>query len=98
MRVEDREPLVGIHPNIVTAERFRYYSVADVPRYNQRTWRLAVDGEGLGGSLKLRFDDLYHFPPHALKATFRCVTGWRVRDCVWAGVRLRDVLDVAQPN
>jgi DMSO/TMAO reductase YedYZ molybdopterin-dependent catalytic subunit len=26
------------------------------------------------------------------------VTGWRVRDCVWAGVRLRDLLDIAQPN
>jgi DMSO/TMAO reductase YedYZ molybdopterin-dependent catalytic subunit len=100
MQPDDREPLEGVHPNKPpdTTDRFRYYSVTDVPAYNARAWRLAVDGEGATGSLKLRFDDLRSFPNMAIKSTFRCVTGWRVRDCVWRGVRLRDVLDATSPN
>jgi DMSO/TMAO reductase YedYZ molybdopterin-dependent catalytic subunit len=95
---EDREPSEGIHPNIVPPERFRYYSVGDIPDFTERSWRLTVDGAGLDGSMELRLADLRAFPNVAIKATFRCVTGWRVRDCIWRGVRVRDVVDANQPN
>jgi DMSO/TMAO reductase YedYZ molybdopterin-dependent catalytic subunit len=93
MDVDPREASEGYHPNIVTTERFRYYSVGYMPGYNPRTWRLRVDGEGLNGNLTITLAQLQAFPNVALKATFRCVTGWRVRDNVWRGVRVRDVID-----
>ena len=93
MDITPEESSIGQHPNIVTTERFRYYSVGYVPDYNPRTWRLRIDGEGLDQHLTLTLDQLKSYPNIALKATFRCVTGWRVRDNIWRGVRLRDVID-----
>jgi DMSO/TMAO reductase YedYZ molybdopterin-dependent catalytic subunit len=62
MTPDDREPVEGIHPNIVQSERFRYYSVADIPSLGERSWRLTVDGAGLGGSMSLRLADVQAFP------------------------------------
>ena len=98
MDIESREAAEGYHPNIVTSERFRYYSVGYAPDYNPRTWRMRLDGEGLNRHLTLKLDDLEAFPNTALKATFRCVTGWRVRDCLWRGVRVRDLIDAVGQN
>lgn len=95
---DQREALEGVHPNQSPEGRFRYYSVGDVPAYTERTYRLAVDGEGVDGNLSLRFSDVKAFPNVAIRSTFRCVNGWRVKDNVWRGVRLRDVIDAAAPN
>jgi DMSO/TMAO reductase YedYZ molybdopterin-dependent catalytic subunit len=34
-------------------------------------------------------------PPTAITRDFQCVTGWRVPDVAWRGVRLNDVLETA---
>jgi DMSO/TMAO reductase YedYZ molybdopterin-dependent catalytic subunit len=93
MNIDTRESSEGYHPNIVTTERFRYYSVGYIPDYHPATWSLRVDGEGLDRASTLTLDQLRAFPNVALQATFRCVTGWRVRDNLWLGVRVRDVID-----
>ena len=98
MTPDQREALEGQHPNVVTSERFRYYSVGYIPDYNPSTWRLRLDGEGVKGKLTLTLDQLKAFPNVAVKSTFRCVTGWRVRDCLWLGVRVRDVIDAVGQN
>jgi DMSO/TMAO reductase YedYZ molybdopterin-dependent catalytic subunit len=94
----DQEALIGQHPNPHYSERFRYYSVGDIPNFNPRSWRLAVDGEGVDNTLSLRFDDVRAFPNYAVTASFRCVNGWIVHNCIWIGVRVRDVLDTVSPN
>lgn len=91
----------GPGPNanaIFSDERFRYYSVGDIPDFSERSWRLTVDGAGIDGSMQLRLAELKAFPNVAVRATFRCVTGWRVRNCVWRGVRVRDLIDASRPN
>lgn len=94
-----QEDVIGLHPNRVFDERFRYYSVGSIPDFDERTWRLTVDGEGADNPLKLRYQDVKSFPNLALtNSTFRCVTGWRVRGNTWVGVRLSDVLRAASPN
>jgi DMSO/TMAO reductase YedYZ molybdopterin-dependent catalytic subunit len=98
MNIDQQESSVGQHPNLVTSERFRYYSVGYMPDYDPKTWNLRLDGEGTRGKLVLTLDQLKAFPNVAIKATFRCVTGWRVRDCVWRGVRVRDVIDAVGQN
>ena len=88
----------GIHRNPTFTERFRYYSVGDIPDFDESSWRLRVDGAGVDGRLDLRYAQLKAFPNYAETATFRCVTGWRVPDNIWRGVRVRDVVDAARPN
>jgi DMSO/TMAO reductase YedYZ molybdopterin-dependent catalytic subunit len=96
---DQQEQLIGRHPNPLFDERFRYYSVGNIPDFNEQTWRLTVDGEAAGNALKLRYSDVKSFPNVALdNATFRCVTGWRVQGNNWRGVRLRDVIAAASPN
>lgn len=41
----------------------------------------------------LAFADLTEMEPVGITADFQCVTGWRVDDVPWKGVRLADVLD-----
>ena len=93
-----REALEGQHPNITSEGRFRYYSVGTIPTISESAYRLDVGGPGLDGTLHLRHSDVRSLPNVTVKSTFRCVTGWRVRDCLWRGVRLRDVLAAAHPN
>ncbi len=92
------EALDGQHPNINAEGRFRYYSVGTIPTYTDRTYRLTVDGEGIDGRLQLKYGDVKSFPNAAITATFRCVTGWRVKGNTWRGIKLRDLLDAARPN
>src|SRR5258708_811791 len=87
-----RETIEGQHPNTTFTERFRYYSVGNVPSFNERTWRLRVDGVGLESTLDLRYVDVKGFPNFAERSTFRCVTGWRVPNNIWRGVRLSYVI------
>jgi len=43
----------------------------------------------------LSYDELTALPPTRLTKDFQCVTGWRVKDVHWTGVRLGDLLDKA---
>jgi len=93
-----REAQEGVHPNGIYSERFRYYSVGTIPQFNERTWRLTVDGEGVDNALSLRHAEVRAFDNVLYRADFHCVTGWRVRGNAWRGVRLRDVIRAARPN
>jgi DMSO/TMAO reductase YedYZ molybdopterin-dependent catalytic subunit len=75
--------------------RFRIYSVtADLPSRSRSEYRLTVKGL-VDHETVLTFDDLAAMPKTRLTRDFQCVTGWRVPQVRWAGVRLRDVLDRA---
>ena len=49
----------------------------------------------LQGSRFRTFADLTEMEPVGITADFQCVTGWRVADVPWKGVRLSDLLDRA---
>jgi DMSO/TMAO reductase YedYZ molybdopterin-dependent catalytic subunit len=82
----------------------------DVPRVDEATWRLAVDGE-VGEPMLLSLVELRDLPAHEVVATFECAGNGRARlaprpvsqpwlhEAVgtgsWRGVRLRDVLERA---
>jgi DMSO/TMAO reductase YedYZ molybdopterin-dependent catalytic subunit len=51
-----------------------------------------------GAPYTLTYDQLVALPPVDLDKDFQCVTGWRVPDVKWKGVRLADILDRAQPQ
>ena len=80
--------------------RFRIYSVTgSMPHRGHDEYRLQVAGL-VDQPLALSYGDLRTMQPAGLSRDFQCVTGWRVFDVKWKGVRLADVLDRAgvQPS
>ncbi|MEU0107523.1 molybdopterin-dependent oxidoreductase [Streptomyces sp. NPDC006251] len=90
----DKDPtgLTGLLPN---GGGFRYYSVASsVPRKNAETYRLTVDGL-VDHPTTYTLADLKALPQTRLVRDVQCVTGWRVPDTPFEGVRLSRLLDAA---
>lgn len=90
----ERDP-TGLTSFIPTAGHFRIYSVTGaVPHRTAADYRLRVDGM-VDRPLTLTLADLHARPATRLKLDFQCVTGWRVEDVHWTGVKLADLLDEA---
>ena len=76
-------------------DRFRIYTITDsFPEIARSAYRLQVTGL-VDKPLELTLDDLEAMPRTKLVKDFQCVTGWRVPQVHWEGVRLSDVLDEA---
>jgi DMSO/TMAO reductase YedYZ molybdopterin-dependent catalytic subunit len=81
--------------NLLPVGRFRIYTVTgSLPSRAKADYRLAVRGL-VDRTLDLSYDDLLAIEPTHLTRDFQCVTGWRVHDVEWTGVRLADVLQRA---
>jgi DMSO/TMAO reductase YedYZ molybdopterin-dependent catalytic subunit len=75
--------------------RFRIYSVASsLPSRSRSEYQLKIGGL-VDRPQSISFAALQSRPPVSLTRDFQCVTGWRVHDVSWTGVRLRDLLDEA---
>jgi DMSO/TMAO reductase YedYZ molybdopterin-dependent catalytic subunit len=75
--------------------RFRIYTITNsFPEILRSDYRLKVSGL-VERTLDLTVDDLESMPVTRLTKDFQCVTGWRVPDVHWEGVRLGDVLAAA---
>jgi DMSO/TMAO reductase YedYZ molybdopterin-dependent catalytic subunit len=75
--------------------RFRIYTVTG--RLHSRSdadYRLSIGGS-VDTPVTFTLDDLKAMPPVRMTKDFQCVTGWRVHDVKWTGVRLADLLDQA---
>jgi len=83
----------GLSSYIPAAGRFRIYSVTgSLPHRSDADYRLKVSGL-VDTPMELTLDDLKALPATRLVKDFQCVTGWRVFDVPWVGVRLSDLLD-----
>ena len=88
----------GLGALIPGAERFRIYTIINgYPSVPKNRYRLSVAGL-VEKPLDLSYDDLLKLPRTELDRDFQCVTGWRVPDVHWAGVKLGDVIDLARPT
>jgi DMSO/TMAO reductase YedYZ molybdopterin-dependent catalytic subunit len=75
--------------------RFRIYTVTGgLPSRSRADYKLRVNGL-VDRPLELTYHELVAMPPTKLTRDFQCVTGWRVPDVEWKGVRLADLLDRA---
>ncbi len=75
--------------------RFRIYTVVGfLPERSKDAYRLTVTGM-VDRPLELTYAALTEMTPTSITADFQCVTGWRVPDVPWVGVRLADILDAA---
>ncbi|WP_434028152.1 molybdopterin-dependent oxidoreductase [Streptomyces graminofaciens] len=89
---KDPTGLTGLLPN---GGGFRYYSVtASVPRKTAKNYRLTVDGL-VDKPTSYTLADLRALPQTRMVKDVQCVTGWRVPDTPFEGVRLSALLDAA---
>lgn len=73
---------------------WRYYSVtARQPDITTAEYQLQVDGL-VDTARTLTWDDLADLPQTEWTRDFQCVTGWRVDEVMWQGVRVNDILAV----
>jgi DMSO/TMAO reductase YedYZ molybdopterin-dependent catalytic subunit len=80
---------------LIPGAGWRYYTVTSgFPYRPPATYRLAVTGN-VAHELSLTTVDLKARPRTRLTADFQCVTGWRVANVHWEGVRLAEILDEA---
>jgi DMSO/TMAO reductase YedYZ molybdopterin-dependent catalytic subunit len=92
--VTDNDP-TGLSSFVPTGGRFRIYSVTPtMPERATGEWRLTVDGL-VETPLDISYEALLDRPQAEVTRDFQCVTGWRVPDVPWTGVRVADLLDEA---
>ncbi|MEO5901644.1 MAG: molybdopterin-dependent oxidoreductase [Ilumatobacteraceae bacterium] len=95
--IENADP-TGLVSLLPLGNTFRYYSVTgSVPERNATSYRLDVNGL-VGVPSTYTLADLQQMPQTELTRDFQCVTGWRVPEVHWSGVRLSDLLDLARPQ
>ena len=81
--------------SLLPVGRFRIYTVTGkIHSRADAEYRLHVGGF-VDSPVTLTLDELRALPATRMTRDFQCVTGWRVRDVKWAGVRLADLLDRA---
>ena len=94
--IELRDP-TGLVSLIPVGDSFRFYSVTGaVPTKTSRAYRLAVGGM-VAHPATYTLADLQAMPQTRLVRDFQCITGWRVPQVHWSGVRLSTLLDRAAP-
>jgi DMSO/TMAO reductase YedYZ molybdopterin-dependent catalytic subunit len=75
--------------------RFRFYTVTgNFPHRDRSSYTLHVTGL-VERPLTLVYEQLTAMPSTRVKRDFQCVTGWRVPDTHWTGVRLSALLEQA---
>jgi DMSO/TMAO reductase YedYZ molybdopterin-dependent catalytic subunit len=74
-------------------DRFRIYSITGTyPKIKRDKYRLKVSGL-VDHPTTFTLADLQSMPKTSFTKAFQCVTGWRVPDVHWEGVKLSDLLD-----
>jgi DMSO/TMAO reductase YedYZ molybdopterin-dependent catalytic subunit len=95
--LEVRDP-TGLLSMLPLGDTFRFYSVtASAPQRSATDYRLRISGL-VERPATLTLADLHAMPQTAIVRDFQCVTGWRVPEVHWRGVRLSQLLDAAGPT
>jgi DMSO/TMAO reductase YedYZ molybdopterin-dependent catalytic subunit len=92
---EPKSDPLGILAALPISGHFRYYTVTSgFPKRATQDYRLTVGGL-VDKPYTLTYDELRAMPPTMMTKDFQCVTGWRVTNVPWTGVKVADLLDRA---
>ena len=83
-------PLSAIEPDKLIVNSFRF-----TPMIDPLAYRLSIDG-AVNNPLNLSLQDLQNLPMTSMVVRHVCVEGWAAI-VQWGGVRLRDLLAIAEP-
>jgi DMSO/TMAO reductase YedYZ molybdopterin-dependent catalytic subunit len=82
---------------VVPTSGWRIYTVgSSIPTIAPDAYRLRIDG-AVEHPTTLTLGELRALPRQTQVSDFHCVTGWSVEDVTWGGVRLAELLALAQP-
>jgi DMSO/TMAO reductase YedYZ molybdopterin-dependent catalytic subunit len=90
-------PGLGVLASAFSVNGFQIYTTSGIPRLDEKTYRLRVGGLVQSPST-YRLADLLAMPSTRITRDYHCVTGWVVPNCQWEGVKLSDLLALAQPK
>ncbi len=79
------------------SEDFIYLHYDHIPDLKRDTWSLKIDGR-VNNKVILDWKSFSELDTVGIVCDFHCVTGWSRLDNHWTGVRLRDVLKLADPK
>jgi len=83
--------------NLFPVGGWRIYTISgSMPIFDERTWRLEVDGL-VARPRSFTYEELRALPQSHQVSDFHCVTGWTVHDVRWSGVRFRHLLEQVEP-
>jgi DMSO/TMAO reductase YedYZ molybdopterin-dependent catalytic subunit len=94
------DPVARVDPTgfaeaALPVQKFRLYTVTtEFPVRAKKDYVLSVTGF-VKNELRLTYDDLLAMEPVNITRDFQCVTGWRVDDVKWRGVKLWDIVERA---
>ncbi|HEY8946984.1 MAG TPA: molybdopterin-dependent oxidoreductase [Polyangiaceae bacterium] len=81
----------------VVTQKWPVLDLGVLPDIDQKTWRLRVDG-ACKAPYELDFDGLMSLERTEEASDFHCVTTWSRMDLRFSGVRLSEVLALAEPE
>jgi DMSO/TMAO reductase YedYZ molybdopterin-dependent catalytic subunit len=77
---------------LVPTSDWRIYTIgSSIPRLDPKAYRLTIGG-AVERPVTYTLDDLRSLPRTEQVSDFKCVTGWRVQNVRWGGVRFHDLL------
>jgi len=71
--------------------------IGSVPKFDPKTWNLAVYGE-VKNPLSLSWKDILRLQSITNTSDFHCVEGWSVLNNRWEGISFRTVVEMAEPK
>jgi hypothetical protein len=83
--------------NLFPVGGWRIYTISgSMPIFDRREWSLRIDGL-VRRPVSLTYDEVLALPRAHQVSNFHCVTGWSVDGVRWSGVRLHELLRLAEP-
>ena len=86
-----------IPPGQRAVDDFHILHIASVPDLSQDNWSLTVRGE-VRQKIKFDWTAFKALDPVKSVSDFHCVTGWTRLNNHWEGVRIRDIIALADPT
>jgi DMSO/TMAO reductase YedYZ molybdopterin-dependent catalytic subunit len=72
-------------------------TIGQTPKVSQGVWRLNIAGLVVN-PVELDWDQFMAMPQITMDAEFHCVTQWSRMENTWSGVRVRDVIELADAS
>src|SRR6266498_881582 len=84
-----------VPPGQYLTSRFPVLTVGRNPDFDLKDWSLRLHGE-VGNPFSISWDELMLLPQTEITTDIHCVTRWSKLDTTWQGVRVRELLDLAE--
>lgn len=91
-------PSLNFIPGATSVNGFTIYTVTSgYPAFSPSSYRLRIDGL-VERPMTMTIADILRAPAVSETRFYQCVTGWKVNNVHWTGIRLSSLLDQVRPH